>query len=207
MTIPGALERQELPPADPIVRFNALLDDAKRVDRAILPEPTAFALGTVGPDGQPSVRILLIKQVDARGFVFYTNSQSRKGRELSATGKAALCFHWQALEQQVRVEGPVSRVTDAEADAYFARRARLSQIGAWASRQSEVIDPPGELERRVAEFEARFAGRDVPRPPHWGGWRVTPVAIEFWKNMDNRLHVRHRYVRDGERWRVETLYP
>jgi pyridoxamine 5'-phosphate oxidase len=207
MTIPGALERQELPPADPIVRFNALLDDAKRVDRAILPEPTAFALGTVGPDGQPSVRILLIKQVDARGFVFYTNSQSRKGRELSATGKAALCFHWQALEQQVRVEGPVSRVTDAEADAYFARRARLSQIGAWASRQSEVIDPPGELERRVAEFEARFAGRDVPRPPHWGGWRVTPVAIEFWKNMDNRLHVRHKYTRDGERWRVETLYP
>jgi pyridoxamine 5'-phosphate oxidase len=207
MTIPGALERQELPPADPIVRFNALLDEAKRVDRAILPEPTAFALGTVGPDGQPSVRILLIKQVDARGFVFYTNSQSRKGRELSATGKAALCFHWQALEQQVRVEGPVSRVTDAEADAYFARRARLSQIGAWASRQSEVIDPPGELERRVAEFEARFAGRDVPRPPHWGGWRVTPVAIEFWKNMDNRLHVRHKYTRDGERWRVETLYP
>ena len=207
MTIPGALERQELPPADPIVRFNALLDEAKRVDRAILPEPTAFALGTVGPDGQPAVRILLIKQVDARGFVFYTNSQSRKGRELSATGKAALCFHWQPLEQQVRVEGPVSRVTDAEADAYFARRARLSQIGAWASRQSQVIDPPGELERRVAEFEAKFAGRDVPRPPHWGGWRVTPVAIEFWQNMDNRLHVRHKYTRDGERWKVETLYP
>ena len=207
MTIPGALERQELPPADPIVRFNALLDEAKRVDRAILPEPTAFALGTVGPDGQPAVRILLIKQVDARGFVFYTNSQSRKGRELSATGKAALCFHWQPLEQQVRVEGPVSRVTDAEADAYFARRARLSQIGAWASRQSQVIDPPGELERRVAEFEAKFAGQQVPRPPHWGGWRVTPVAIEFWQNMDNRLHVRHKYTRDGERWRVETLYP
>lgn len=207
MTIPGALERQELPPADPIVRFNALLDEAKKVDRALLPEPTAFALGTVGPDGQPSVRILLIKQVDARGFVFYTNSQSRKGRELSATGKAALCFHWQPLEQQVRVEGPVSRVTDAEADAYFARRARLSQIGAWASRQSQVIDPPGELERRVAEFEAKFAGRDVPRPPHWGGWRLAPTAIEFWKNMENRLHVRHKYTRDGERWRVETLYP
>ena len=207
MTIPGAIERREEPPADPIARFNALLDEAKQVDRVRLPEPTAFALGTVDATGQPSVRILLIKQVDDRGFVFYTNFESRKGRELTATGKAALCFHWQPLEQQVRVEGPVARVTAAEADAYFARRARLSQIGAWASRQSQVIDPPGELERRVAEFEAKFAGQDVPRPPHWGGWRVTPVAIEFWKNMDNRLHVRHKYLRDGERWRVETLYP
>jgi pyridoxamine 5'-phosphate oxidase len=207
MTIPGAIERREEPPADPIARFNALLDEAKRVDRVRLPEPTAFALGTVDATGQPSVRILLIKHVDDRGFVFYTNFESRKGRELTATGKAALCFHWQPLEQQVRVEGPVARVTAAEADAYFARRARLSQIGAWASRQSQVIDPPGELERRVAEFEAKFAGQDVPRPPHWGGWRVTPVAIEFWKNMDNRLHVRHKYTRDGTRWRVETLYP
>ena len=207
MTIPGALERQERPPADPIVRFNALLDEAKKIDRELLPEPTAFALGTVDASGQPSVRILLIKQVDERGFVFYTNFESRKGRELSATGKAALCFHWQPLEQQVRVEGPVARVTDAEADAYFASRARLSQIGAWASRQSQPIDPPGELERRVAEFEARFAGRDVPRPPHWGGWRLSPVVIEFWKNMDNRLHVRHKYTRDGARWKVETLYP
>ena len=207
MTVPGAVERQEPPAADPIARFNALLAEARAVDRARLPEPTAFALGTVGADGQPSVRILLIKHVDDRGFVFYTNFESRKGRELSATGKAALCFHWQPLEQQVRVEGPVSRVTDAEADAYFASRARGSQIGAWASRQSQPIDPPGELERRVAEFEARFAGRDVPRPPHWGGWRLAPAAIEFWKNMENRLHVRHKYIRDGVRWRVETLYP
>ena len=207
MTIPGALERQEEPPDDPIVRFNALLAEAKKVDRARLPEPTAFALGTVDASGQPSVRILLIKQVDDRGFVFYTNFESRKGRELTATGKAALCFHWQPLEQQVRVEGTVSRVTDAEADAYFASRARGSQIGAWASRQSQPIDPPGELERRVGEFESRFAGRDVPRPAHWGGWRLAPAAIEFWKNMPSRLHVRHRYIRDGARWRVETLYP
>lgn len=207
MTIPGATERQEPPAPDPIARFNALLAEAKRLDRAVLPEPTAFALGTVSPDGQPSVRILLIKQVDDRGFVFYTNFESRKGRELSATGKAALCFHWQPMEVQVRVEGPVTHVSDAEADAYFASRHRGSQIGAWASRQSQVIDPPGELERRVAEFEAEFAGRDVPRPPHWGGWRLAPTAIEFWKNMPSRLHVRHKYTRDGSRWRVETLYP
>lgn len=207
MTIPGAAERQEPPAADPIARFNALLAEAKAVDRVRLPEPTAFALGTVDAAGQPSVRILLIKHVDDRGFVFYTNFESRKGRELSATGKAALCFHWQPLEQQVRVEGPVTRVSDAEADAYFASRARGSQIGAWASRQSQPIVPTGELERRVAEFEKKFEGRDVPRPPHWGGWRLAPTAIEFWKNMPSRLHVRHRYTRDGERWRVETLYP
>ena len=207
MTIPGAVERQELPAADPIARFNALLAEARAVDRVRLPEPTAFALGTVGADGQPSVRILLIKHVDDRGFVFYTNFESRKGRELSATGKAALCFHWQPLEVQVRVEGPVTRVSDAEADAYCASRARGSQVGAWASLQSRPIDPPGELERRVAEFEKKFAGREVPRPPHWGGWRLAPNAIEFWKNMPSRLHVRHKYLREGSGWRVETLYP
>ena len=207
MTIPGAVERQELPAADPIARFNALLAEARAVDRVRLPEPTAFALGTVSPDGQPSVRILLIKHVDDRGFVFYTNFESRKGRELSATGKAALCFHWQPLEVQVRVEGPDACVSDAEADAYFASRARGSQIGAWASLQSRPIDPPGELERRVAEFEKKFAGREVPRPPHWGGWRLAPNAIEFWKNMPSRLHVRHKYLREGSGWRVETLYP
>jgi pyridoxamine 5'-phosphate oxidase len=207
MTIPAAVERQEPPAADPIERFSALLDEAIAVDRAFLPEPTAFALGTVSRDGQPSVRILLLKHVDTRGFVFYTNFESRKGRELSATGKAALCFHWQPLEVQVRVEGPVERVTDEEADAYFASRARGSQLGAWASLQSRPIDPPGELERRVAEFERKYAGANVPRPPHWGGWRLIPSAIEFWKNMPSRLHVRHRYTRSGGEWKIETLYP
>ncbi|MFL5560527.1 MAG: pyridoxamine 5'-phosphate oxidase [Gemmatimonadaceae bacterium] len=205
--IDSTRDAEERPAADPIARFNALLAAARAVDRVLLPEPTAFALGTVSADGQPSVRILLIKHVDDRGFVFYTNYDSRKGRELSATGKAALCFHWQPLEVQVRVEGAVERTSAEESDAYFASRARGSQIGAWASRQSRPIDPPGELERRVAEFEQKFEGRDVPRPPHWGGWRLTPAFIEFWKNMPSRLHVRHRYIRDGLRWRVETLYP
>jgi pyridoxamine 5'-phosphate oxidase len=207
MTIPGPPERQEPPAPDPIARFIALLDEAIAVDRLQLPEPTAFALGTVSADGQPSVRIVLLKHVDDRGFVFYTNHESRKGRELSATGKAALCFHWQPLEVQVRAEGPVERVSSDEADEYFASRARGSQLGAWASLQSRPIDPPGELERRVAEFEKKYAGVAVPRPPHWGGWRLVPAAIEFWKNMPSRLHVRHRYTRSGQEWKIETLYP
>ncbi len=200
-------ERHAAPPADPIARFNALLAEAKSIDRALLPEPTAFALGTVSPEGNPSVRMLLIKGADERGFVFYTNLESRKGRELIATGKAALCFHWQPMEVQVRVEGVVERASDAEGDAYFASRRRGSQLGAWASRQSQVIAPPGELDRRVADVEARFAGKDVTRPPNWGGFRLVPSAIEFWKNMPSRLHVRHLYTRAGSAWRVDTLYP
>ena len=207
MTHSEEAERHAAAPADPIARFNALLAEAKSIDRALLPEPTAFALGTVSPEGNPSVRMLLIKGADERGFVFYTNLESRKGRELIATGKAALCFHWQAMEVQVRVEGEVERASDAEGDAYFASRRRGSQLGAWASRQSQVIAPPGELDRRVAEVEARFAGTDVTRPPNWGGFRLVPSAIEFWKNMPSRLHVRHLYTRAGTGWRVDTLYP
>ena len=192
---------------DPIARFQTLLAAAEALDRALLPEPTAFALGTVGDDGQPSVRIVLLKSVDARGFVFYTNFEGRKGRELLTHPRAALCFHWQHLEEQVRVEGEAFPVDDAEADAYFASRPRGSQIGAWASLQSHPIDPPGELDRRVAEMERRFEGTAVPRPPHWSGFRVLPARIEFWRNQTSRLHVRHLYTRDGPGWRIETLYP
>ncbi len=196
-----------VPTDDPIARFSALLAEAKRIPRDRLPEPTAFALGTVGADGQPSVRILLLKDVDQRGFVFYTNFESRKGRDLLASRKAALCFHWQPLEQQVRIEGRAEPVSDAEADAYFATRPRGSQIGAWASTQSEHLARLDDLDARVAEVEHRFAGQPVPRPPHWSGFRVVPDRIEFWRGMPSRLHRRELYVNSGGAWSVELLYP
>ncbi len=192
---------------DPIARFIALLEQATKLPRNVLPEPTAFALGTVDERGAPSVRIVLLKNVDERGFVFYTNHESRKGRELLATRRAALCFHWQPMEVQVRVEGPADAVSAEEADAYFASRARGSQIGAWASRQSRTIEHPGDLEARVAEMEERFTGRAVPRPPQWSGFRVVPSRIEFWKGRPDRLHVRDLYERDGKEWRLSRLYP
>jgi len=192
---------------DPFARFNSLFDAARTLPRNVLPEPTAFALGTVDESGRPSVRIVLLKHVDPRGFVFYTNFQSRKGRELLATKRAAMCFHWQPLEEQVRVEGTAEPVSNDEADAYFASRARGSQLGAWASIQSSVMDDPDALDKRLAEMDKKFAGGPVPRPPHWSGFRIVPDVIEFWKNMPSRLHVRHRYVRDGTVWRVERLFP
>jgi pyridoxamine 5'-phosphate oxidase len=195
------------PADDPIVRFQALLDRATRLPREQLPEPTAFALGTVDQAGHPSVRIVLLKDVDARGFVFYTNFESRKGREIMATRRAAMCFHWQLLEEQVRIEGRAEPVSDADADAYFASRARGSQIGAWASIQSRPMQSASDLDARVAEMEQKFAGGPVPRPPNWSGFRVAPERIEFWKNMPSRLHVRHLYTRVGDGWRVELLYP
>ena len=195
------------PFAEPFNRFLAQLAEARAVDRAILPEPTAFALGTVGADGQPSVRMLLLKAADERGFVFYTNYESRKGRELLAQPKAALCFHWMPFERQVRVEGTVERVSDAEADEYFASRPRGSQLGAWASQQSRAIASEGDLERRLAELTAKFEGSDVPRPPHWSGFRLVPQQIEFWQGMPSRLHRREVYTRADDAWRVEILYP
>jgi pyridoxamine 5'-phosphate oxidase len=192
---------------NPIERFARLLDDAKRIPSDRLPEPTAFSLATVDAAGNPSVRIVLLKAVDDRGFVFYTNYESRKGRELLASRRAALCFHWQLLEVQVRVEGAVETVSEAEADAYFASRPRGSQIGAWASIQSRLMENPGDIDARVAEVTQRFEHQPVPRPPHWSGFRVVPNRIEFWKGMPSRLHVRDVYVRDGVGWATHRVYP
>jgi pyridoxamine 5'-phosphate oxidase len=192
---------------DPIEEFRALFAEAQAVDRARLPDPTAMSLATVGPDGAPSVRIVVLKGVDERGFVFFTNLNSRKGRELIATPRAALCFYWPALDTQIRIEGTVEPVSDAEADAYFTSRARESQIGAWASLQSEELSSMDELRERVAEVEARFANQPVPRPPHWSGRRVRPASIEFWRAGEHRLHERRRYERDGNRWTMRRLFP
>ncbi len=192
---------------DPIAIFEQAFARAKEVDRALLPDPTAMSLATVGEDGSPSLRIVLLKSVDQTGFVFYTNLDSRKGRELRGQPRAALCFYWAALDLQVRIEGGVEAVSPDEADEYFATRARGSQIGAWASRQSEPITAEGDLDARVAKYEKEFAGRDVPRPAFWSGFRVEPHRIEFWRNQANRLHDRTLYTREGEGWRVDTLYP
>lgn len=192
---------------DPIEEFRALFAQAQAVDRARLPDPTAMSLATVSTDGSPSVRIVLLKSVDERGFVFYTNLNSRKGRELIATPRAALCFYWAALDTQVRIEGIVEPVTDAEADAYFASRARESQIGAWASRQSETLSSMDELRERVLEVEQLYENKAVPRPPYWTGRRVTPARIEFWHAGDFRLHERRLFERDGQRWTMRRLFP
>lgn len=193
-------------PDDPFQRFAALVEAAKA---AYLEDWNGMTLATVGPDGRPSSRVVLLKSFDPRGFVFYTNYRSRKGRDLLARPYAALSFWWPKLEQQVRIEGRAEKVDDAEADAYFASRPRGSQIGAWASHQSELLASREELEARVAELERLYEGRPIPRPPHWSGFRVVPDRIEFWKSRASRLHDREVYRRasDKDAWELERLNP
>ncbi|MFQ5775399.1 MAG: pyridoxamine 5'-phosphate oxidase [Kiloniellaceae bacterium] len=192
------------PPEDPIEVFKGWLKEAEASEPN---DPTAMTLATVAEDGMPSARMVLLKAVDERGFVFYTNVESRKGRHLLAHPKGALVFHWKSLGRQVRVEGEVRRVDDAEADAYFDTRPRDARIGAWASRQSRPLKSRFELEKRVAEFGLKYAVGKVPRPPYWSGFLVVPGYIEFWRQGKFRLHDRLAYYRTGEGWRTERLYP
>ena len=170
-------------------------------------DPNAMALATVGANGQPSVRMVLLKDADPSGFVFFTNYESKKGRQLLETRKAAIVLHWKSLGRQVRAEGPVESVSDAEADAYFSSRHKSSQIGAWASQQSRPLESRFELEKRVAAFTAKYAIGTVPRPAYWSGFRLVPNYIEFWENRPFRLHDRLVYHRAGEGWTTEKLYP
>jgi pyridoxamine 5'-phosphate oxidase len=193
-------------PEDPIARFEAWMAEAATTEPN---DPNAVCLATATPDGRPSARMVLLKGVDARGFVFFTNLESRKGRELAANPHAALCFHWKSQTRSVRVEGPVEPVEDAEADAYYASRSRGSRIGAWASKQSRPLEGRWALEKAVAEYTLKFGLGEIPRPPFWSGFRLVPRAIEFWRDMPFRLHERLVYRRDADAapWRTELLYP
>lgn len=198
----GGLEPSDLDP-DPVVQFGRWLAEALE---AGLRMPNEMALATAGPDGVVSARMVLLKGVDERGFVFYTNRASRKGRDLAANPRAALVFYWADLERQVTVQGGVEEVGRTEAEAYWRSRPIGSRLSAWASRQSEVLESRAALEARVAELARRF-GDDPPLPPHWGGYRVVPDQVEFWQARPDRLHDRLRYRREGGAWVIERLYP
>jgi pyridoxamine 5'-phosphate oxidase len=190
--------------SEPLERFRAWFREA---EEAGVEFPEVMTLATATADGAPSARMILLKGVDEDGFVFYTGYGSRKADELAANPRAALVLYWQPLGRQVRVEGDVERVSEAESAAYFASRPRGSQLAAWASQQSRPLESRDELERRYAELEREYEGREVPLPPHWGGFRLRPDAIEFWQHRDNRLHDRVRYTRAREGWHAEVLSP
>lgn len=198
----GLPELQAAP--DPLALFSAWFTAARRAGIYL---PETMALATATGEGTPSVRMVLLKSFDARGFVFYTNYESRKALELEANPHGALCFHWAVLQRQVRIEGEVSRITEEESRAYFHTRPRGSQLGAWASHQSAAVESRKVIETRFREYERQFQGGDVPLPPFWGGYRVAAESLEFWQGRLNRLHDRLRYTREGEGWRVERLYP
>jgi pyridoxamine 5'-phosphate oxidase len=191
---------------DPFRTFETWFSEARAQEQN---DPEAMALATVDADGLPDVRMVLLKAADARGFVFYTNAESAKGREIAGNPRAAINFHWKSLRRQVRARGPVERVTEAEADAYFASRPRDSRIGAWASQQSRPLENRFALETAVAKYAARFALGDVPRPPYWTGFRLLPTQIEFWRDRPFRLHERIVYLRETPQgpWRTQRFYP
>jgi pyridoxamine 5'-phosphate oxidase len=189
---------------DPIPLFEAWMAEAATSEPN---DPNAVCLATATPDGRPSARMVLLKDVDARGFVFYTNLESRKGGELAANPFAAMCFHWKTLQRSVRVEGAIEPVSAGEADAYYASRARGSRIGAWASRQSRPLEGRFALEKAVAEYTLKFGLGEIPRPAHWSGFRLLPTRIEFWRDMPFRLHERRVFHRAGTGWELEMLYP
>lgn len=190
--------------SEPYRLFAAWLEEATASE---LNDPNALALATVDSDGMPNVRMVLLKGFDERGFVFYTNFESRKGVEILGSMKAAMCFHWKSLRRQVRVRGPVEQVSDEEADEYYASRPRGSRIGAWASRQSRPLESRFALEKAVAEYTARHAVGDIPRPPHWTGFRILPQSVEFWHDRPFRLHDRVVFEQNGNEWAKTRLYP